>query len=193
MLCEEDPCVELHHYLLYGISHDSISSDVAEQNEALRDNGNGSEGSVLSMAGDQELRVEYLSVGLAAQRLIDVLIEFVEEGKNEELDPSLREALDWLKADEARAGAPEETGSRVFLTYEQVRTLSEVLPTPQRRGEMVRVLQELLERRGSKKRQRRNADQAIEFFYELENRALWNFEQPSEPPPTGLRELCKAP
>ncbi len=146
------------------------------------------------MFADQELRTEYLTVGLFAQRLIDELIDFADAGSEEGLDSCLTEALEILKGESATApaGTPERQ-ARGLHSYERVRTLDEVDPTTRRRRETIRALEGLLQRKGSGKQQKLNAEKAIEFFYHLENRALRNFDQPSEPLPAGLRELCKVP
>ncbi len=146
------------------------------------------------MFADQELRTEYLTVGLFAQRLIDKLIDFADAGSEEGLDSSLTEALEILKGESATApaGTPERQ-ARGLHSYERERTLDEVDPTAQGRGETIRALEELLQREGRRKQQVMNAEKAIEFLYRLENRALRNFDQPSEPLPAGLRELCKVP
>jgi hypothetical protein len=73
-----------------------------------------------------------------------------------------------------------------------MRTFNEVIATPERRDKIIEALDSLLRQRGSAKQQRKNAETAIRFFYDLETRALRNFDQPVEPLPRGIRELCKA-
>jgi hypothetical protein len=146
------------------------------------------------MFADQELGTEYLTVGLFAQRLIDKLIDFADASSEEGLDSCLTEALEILKGESAAAapGTPERQ-ARGLHSYERARTLEEVDPTAQGKKETIRALEELLQRKGGRKQQILNAEKAIKFLYRLENRALRNFDQPFEPPPAGLRELCKVP
>jgi hypothetical protein len=147
------------------------------------------------MPNDPEVRVRYLSFGLFAQKVIDVLIEFADEGKDDRLDRTLSEAIECLSkpsrtTGRGSAGKP----ARLFRSYEQVRTLEETLGQTSGatdRGEVIQMLQQLLQRRGSRRTQRRIANRVIDFFFDLENRALRNVDQP-EPPPHGLRELCQA-
>lgn len=143
------------------------------------------------MASDPDVRMRYLSFGLFAQQLIDVLIEFVDEGRDERLPSALTEAIEYLKA--ASGGADTgATGRNVhtFRNYEQVRTLDQVCPLGPGRKEIIQILEDLRDRQGTRRAQRRKANRAIEFFYALENRALRNFAQP-EPLPRGIRELCQ--
>ena len=143
------------------------------------------------MASDPDVRMRYLSFGLFAQKLIDVLIEFVDEGREEGLQSALTEAIDNLKDASGGAGTgATERSVHTFRNYEQVRTLDQVCPLEERRTEIIQMLEDLRDRRGSRRVQRRNANQAIKFFYALENRALRNFAQP-EPLPRGIRELCQ--
>jgi hypothetical protein len=142
--------------------------------------------------GSSQDRVPYLSIGVFAQKTIDSLIKFVETGNCETLEVYVREALDSLKAATGEQRAAEAPRAMHALpSYEQMRTLNEVVPTPERRAEIIAVLEELLHKRGDRQQQRRNAEKAIQFFYTLENRALRNFDQPTEPLPRGIRELCK--
>jgi hypothetical protein len=143
--------------------------------------------------GSPQDRVPYLSIGVFAQKMVDGLIGFVETGKRENLESYLGEALASLKAstgeEEAHAG---RAGMRALPSYEQMRTFNEVIATPERRDKIIEALDGLLKQRGSVKQQRKNAETAIRFFYDLETRALRNFDQPDEPLPRGIRELCKA-
>jgi len=144
------------------------------------------------LASDPAVRIRYLSFGLFAQKLIDVLMEFVEEGKEERLDAALEEATDFLRALSGEPpSATEARRSRAFHSYEEVRTLDEVCPEPQQRKEIIGLLADLRHRKRPKSARRKNANKAIDFFFSLENRALRNFEQP-EPLPRGIRELCRA-
>jgi len=138
-------------------------------------------------------RAPYLSIGVFAQKMIDGLIAFVEFGRRENLDALLAEALESLKA--ATGGEEDRTsydGVRPLVSYERMRTYREVIPTHERREGIVEALDSLLKQRGNQKQQRKSAEAAIRFFYDLEARALRNFDQPDEPSPRGIRELCRA-
>jgi len=141
--------------------------------------------------GSSQDRVPYLSIGVFAQKIVDSLIKFIETGNSENLDAHLPEALASLKAATGEERSPDGPRSMHALpSYEQLRTFNEVA-TPERRKEIVGVLENLLDKRGSLKQRRRSAEKAVRFFYTLENRALRNFDQPTEPLPRGIRELCK--
>ena len=151
-------------------------------------------GARMIRTGSQQDRVPYLSIGVFAQKMIDSLIGFVETGKRENLDTYLAEALASLKAATGDEKAPSGRASMHALpSYEQMRTFNEVIATQEQRDKIIEALNGLLKQRGSPKQQQNNAEKAIRFFYDLENRALRNFDQPIEPLPRGIRELCKAP
>ena len=143
--------------------------------------------------GSPQDRVPYLSIGVFAQKMIDGLIEFVETGKRANLENYLGEGLASLKAATGEKKADTgRAGMHALPSYEQMRTFNEVIATPERRDKIIEAIDGLLKQRGSAKQQRKNAEMAIRFFYELETRALRNFDQPVEPSPRGIRELCKA-
>jgi hypothetical protein len=147
------------------------------------------------MPTDPEVRVRYLSFGLFAQKVIDVLIEFADEGKDERLEGTLLEAMECLREPPRTTGrGSANRPARLCRSYEQVRTLEETLEQTSAaadRGEVIQMLQQLLQRCGSRRTQRRVANRVIDFFFDLENRALRNVDQP-EPPPRALREPCQA-
>jgi hypothetical protein len=139
-----------------------------------------------------ETRIRYLSLALFAQRIVDGLINFLTENNSEAMVSCAKEALLSLGA----ASGQESTGGkgvRAFTYYEQVRTLEETSKSSTDKRKIIKLLQELQNEVGTKRRQRNNARKAIEFFYRLEKQALLNYGRPGEPLPRGIRELCQVP
>jgi hypothetical protein len=118
---------------------------------------------------------EQLSLALFARQALEALLEFVEEGKRENLDSTLREAADSIDAATNRISASQAlTYPRAFRSYAQALTLQEVLPKD-RRQELTTNLRALLDRTATGPREQQQAEEAITFFLALENRALRNF------------------
>ena len=73
---------------------------------------------------DLQDRAQYLSLALFSQKIVSALMEYVDEGKNEKLKPSLNDALDWLHSTQTKR--PLSPSRRRALAYEHLRTLDEV-------------------------------------------------------------------
>jgi hypothetical protein len=138
------------------------------------------------MTAGPRLRTRYLSLGLFAQSIVDVLITFVDKGKDENLEPCLKEALASLQA--ANRPPADRGNVKAFTNFEQVWTLNQIAEP--KRQEAIRILEDIIHQRGSTRKLRRQAETAIEFFYTLEGQALRNFDQPTDPLPSGIRRLC---
>jgi len=125
--------------------------------------------------------VRYLSLGLAAQNVLDTLVAFVTKNVDTELNDRLDEALESLRsfATPYPVGAAGDQTLRSFKSYEEVRTLEEVC-TPATCDDIIRTLQALKNRQGTTEEQKENGLKAIEFFYKLENQALRNFDRRTE-------------
>jgi hypothetical protein len=74
-------------------------------------------------------------------------------------------------------------------SYEQVRTLEEVLRTP---DSALRLTEELLDPGAAEGDTKARAREVIELFSKLQRKALWNFEQPKQTAPPDVGELCRA-
>jgi hypothetical protein len=137
---------------------------------------------------DIQDRAQYLSLALFAQQIVSVLMEFVDERKSAKLTNTLKEALISLR----RAKDPTAfSGSKAtaFGSYEQVRTLEEVW-SDKDRARAVRMIRAVLHAPDSS-RARKVAEQLITLFSDLQNQALWNFEQPKPVSPRVMQRLCQ--
>jgi hypothetical protein len=145
------------------------------------------------MLSGTEARVRYLTVAVFAQKVLDALVAFAEHGDDAGLKPALELAVQELKT--AIGGGPDnyQQGSpRAFSNYEQVRTLDEVKNRSEVQ-EIIQALERLTEDLDAGvPADRRQLDEAIDFFCHLESRALRNFDRPTEALPRGIRELCRA-
>jgi len=98
--------------------------------------------------------------------MIDSLIGFVETGKRDNLDKYPGEALTSLRAatretatgDESSQAQTGRKGAHALPSYEQMRTFNEVVATPERRNEIIGVLDGLLKQSGSARQQRGDAE-----------------------------------
>jgi len=145
------------------------------------------------MLSGTEARIRYLTVAFFAQRVLDALVASAEHGDDAGLKPALELAVQELQAATGNPPADYQQGSsRAFSSYEEVRTLDEV-GKPDEVRRIIRALERLTkDLDAGMPADRRQFDQAIEFFCHLESRALRNFDQPTETLPRGIHELCKA-
>ena len=137
---------------------------------------------------DLQGRAQYLSLALFAQQVVSVLMEFVDEQKTVRLKDSLNEALNSLQ----HANDPSASPSRkamAFKSYEQIRTLDEVW-TDSDRKKAIRMMRAIL-RAPSSSRSKEVANDLIDLFSNLQNQALWNFEQPKPISPKVMQRLCQ--
>lgn len=137
---------------------------------------------------DLQDRAQYLSLALFAQQIVSVLMEFVDERKSSKLASTLNEALVSLQ----RAKDPTALSrlkAAAFGSYEQLRTLEEVW-SGKDRARAAKMIKVIL-RAPKSLRARKVADQLIDLFSELQNQALWNFEQPKPVSPRVMQRLCQ--
>jgi len=73
-----------------------------------------------------------------------------------------------------------------------VRTLEEVLKTPQQFDAALRITAELLDPDAAEGERKARAREVIVLFSKLQTKALWNFEQPKQTAPPDVGELCRA-
>ncbi|HEU5414388.1 MAG TPA: hypothetical protein VFW31_11555 [Candidatus Angelobacter sp.] len=131
-------------------------------------------------------RSQYLSLALFSQKVISVLMEYVDENKSAKLKSALEEALNLLVQ-------PEQPSSRrrhaAFSSYEHLRTLDEVWSTKERL-EATKIVKALL-RAPKDERSKSAAEKLILLFSKLQDQALWNFEQPKPVSQKVMRRLCQ--
>lgn len=138
---------------------------------------------------DLQDRARYLSLALFAQEVVAVLIKYVDDDQDQKLRPTLEEAFQSLEAVEPKAEVLSHRRAAAFTNYEQLRTLDEVWK-PIDREEAKRMIQMVLQ-------EPRNlnakpaASRLIDLFSRLQDRALWNFEQPRPVSPGAMQRLCK--
>lgn len=133
-------------------------------------------------------RVPYLSLALGSQRVIDVLLDFLEEKtERREVELAIGEIMPGLKA--FLSPGTNIPGSRVFATYQQARTVGETWSSSELKG-VVETLERLLDETASRSEQRSNAEKLIDRFIDLSSQALSNFTEPDDAVPERVRELC---
>jgi hypothetical protein len=106
---------------------------------------------------------------------------------------TLRKASQALQS--VRSGDSYKFGQRpaaALGSYEQVRTLEEVLRTPQQFEDALKLTADLLDPDAAEDSTKVRAREAIELFSKLQTKALWNFEQPKQTAPPDVGELCRA-
>lgn len=138
---------------------------------------------------DLQDRARYLSLALFAQEVVSVLIKYVDEDQNQKLRPALEEALQSLEAAEPKAEVQSHRRAAAFTNYEQLRTLEEVWK-PTDREEAKRMIQTVLQE-PQNPNAKPAANRLIDLFSRLQDRALWNFEQPRPVSPGAMQRLCK--
>lgn len=136
---------------------------------------------------DLQDRAQYLSLALFAQEVVSVLMEYVDENKEQRLKPALDEALISLQA--AEGAVPAQRRSLAFTSYEQLRTLEEVWK-PAERGKAKQLILTILHE-PQKRKAALAANRLIDLFSKLQDQALWNFEQPRPVSPEAMQRLWK--
>ena|SRR5579872_4684620 len=137
---------------------------------------------------DLQDRAQYLSLALFSQKVVSALMEYVDENKSGKLRSSLVEALDSL-AQTRRSSASSERRVAAFTSYEHLRTLEEVWSAKDR-TKAIRMMRKVLNAPRNPKT-KVVANELIGLFSELQNQALWNFEQPKPVSPKIMQRLCQ--
>ena len=140
------------------------------------------------MPMDLQDRAQYLSLALFSQKLVSVLMDYVDENKRGQLRPSLNEALESLLQTK-RPSLASQRRVAAFNSYEHLRTLDEGWSAKER-AEAIRMIRAIL-RAPKDAKTKRVADKLINLFSKLQNQALWNFEQPKPVSPKVMRRLCQ--
>jgi hypothetical protein len=125
-----------------------------------------------------EARSRYLALALASRNALRLLDIYVNEGKTDtQLATTVKEVIDSLKATHEEANLfgpiPDESP---FTNYEQLLTLDEVVENLGDRN-IVSNLTNLFSTEGDVNSRRRTAEEAVKFFYALENRALHHYSR----------------
>jgi hypothetical protein len=132
-------------------------------------------------------RAQYLSLALFSQKIVSILMEYVDENKSAKLRSSLDEVLESL----LQTKHPSSSNSKIaaFSSYEHLRTLEEVW-TPRDRVNAIRMIR-VVRRAPQKPKTKDAANELIRLFSELQNQALWNFEQPKPVSQRVIQRLCQ--
>lgn len=137
---------------------------------------------------DLQDRAQYLSLALFSQKVVSALMEYADENKTGNLKQCLDQALDSLL--QARASSvPSHRTVAAFNSYEHIRTIEEVWSAKDR-ARAIRMVRAVLTA-PRKPKSKEIANQLIDLFSELQNQALWNFEQPKPVSPKIMRRLCQ--
>jgi hypothetical protein len=137
---------------------------------------------------DLQNRAQYLSLALFSQKVLAVLMAYVDENKSARLKPSLKEALNALKHAK-NPSAFSGRGAIAFTSYEHLRTLEEVWG-PKERSKAIRMIGTVLNA-PKKPKTKDAANKLIQLFSQLQNQALWNFEQPKPVSQRVMTRLCQ--
>lgn len=137
---------------------------------------------------DLQDRAQYLSLALFSQKVVSALMEYVDENKGGKLKPSLDEALNSL-TQTRRSSESFERRAAAFTSYGHLRTLEEVWSSKDR-ARAIRMIRRVLSAPKDPKT-KVVANKLIELFSELQNQALWNFEQPKPVSPKVMTRLCQ--
>lgn len=120
------------------------------------------------MSSESEIRSRYLALALDARKVIDALILFVDQGRREGLDESLKAVIDSLKATEPNdVFSPLRNRLAFSEYYEQVQALK-----PEEMKQIVQRLQTVQSKQADIQRQKEDAYEAIKLLSAIESRAL---------------------
>jgi hypothetical protein len=137
---------------------------------------------------DLQDRAQYLSLALFSQKMVSTLMDYVDENKSTKLRSSLAEALQSL-LQATHPASPSRSKVAAFTSYEHLRTLEEVW-SAEDRGNAVRMIRTVI-RAPRNPKNKDVANKLIHLFSELQNQALWNFEQPKPVSQRVIQRLCQ--
>lgn len=138
-------------------------------------------------AAELQDRSQYLSLALFSQKVISVLMEYIDENKSAKLKSALEESLNLLLQTEQPSLRKRRNAA--FSSYEHLRTLDEVW-SPRERVEATKIVKSLL-RAPKDQKSKSAAERLILLFSKLQDQALWNFEQPKPVSQKVMRRLCQ--
>jgi len=140
------------------------------------------------MHESSDSRSKYLSLALASRKALRSIDDYIEQGKRDtQFEKTVNEVIESLKATRATRDALNLFGpvpeASPFTNYEQLLTLEEVV-SDLKDPDIIENLGNLLTIDADAESRRRNAAEALKFFYTLENRALHHYSRQ-----VGSREL----
>jgi len=141
------------------------------------------------MPTDLQSRTQFLALAEFCQDIISPLWDYIDGSAQLPAD-ILQKASKALQS--VKSGDSYKFGQRpaaALGSYEQVRTLEEVLRTPDR---ALKLTAQLLDPDAAEGATKARAREAIDLFSKLQRKALWNFEQPKQTAPPDVGELCRA-
>lgn len=141
---------------------------------------------------DLQSRTQFLALAEFCQGIISPLWDYVDGAAPLPADilGKASQALQSVKSGESyRFG---QRPAAALGSYEQVRTLEEILRTPQQLEGALKLTAELLDPDAAEGTTKARAREVIELFSKLQTKALWNFEQPKQTAPPDVGELCRA-
>jgi hypothetical protein len=143
------------------------------------------------MMADLRSRAQYLSLALFSQRVVRVLLDYLEKGQTDALHATLDDALQSLEnVNRGELPGLSRRKAAVFSSYEHLRTLEQVWDDKDREL-AVRTISLVLGQTPESQEAQASARTLIDLFERLGNEARWNFEQPDLASPRTLLELCQ--
>jgi len=141
------------------------------------------------MPTDLQSRTQFLALAEFCQDIISPLWEYIDgaAGLPEDILQKASRALQSIKSGESYKFGQRPAAA--LGSYEQVRTLEEVLKTP---DSVLKLTARLLDPGAAEGDTKDAAREVIELFSKLQRKALWNFEQPKQTAPPDVGELCRA-
>jgi hypothetical protein len=133
------------------------------------------------MHESSDARSSYLALALASRKALHSLDDYIEQGKkDEQFEDTVKEVIASLQATKATRDALHLFGPvpkvSPFTNYEQLLTLEEVVSDLKDQN-VIENLASLLAPDPNEESRRRNANEAVKFFYTLENRALHHYSR----------------
>ncbi len=133
------------------------------------------------MHESSDARSKYLALALASRKALRSLDDYIEQGtRDAQFENTVNEVIESLKATRATRDALNLFGPvpkvSPFTNYEQLLTLEEVV-SDLKDQDVIENLASLLAADASEESRKRNAAEAVKFFYTLENRALHHYSR----------------
>jgi len=137
------------------------------------------------MTPGYESRGRYLALALDVRRGMDLLIDFIRSGNRPEaLVPTMRTVVNSFESmGSAESLLASLQSSLPFRTYEQITILDEVTDQKTREN-LATKLAAFINEEIDIEAQKKTALEVLNFFYEVEARALQHFNRPRAIPPT---------
>jgi hypothetical protein len=130
------------------------------------------------MYESSETRARYLALALTSRKVLRSLDQYLKSGKEDsQLESVVKQLIDSLQGsrEENNLFGPAPNDSP-FTNYEQLMTLEEV-QADMKDQDILKNLSNLISAQGDDASRKRDAADAIKFFYILENRALHHYSR----------------